>query len=111
MERSRRQRTQSVRARHAVPIKTTEEMTMRRLIKALLILEVCRVMVFAQSLGAGEAKSDWQAEWDRTVRAAEQEGQVMVSIGGYGGIFYSRGFLKNYPKNKKKKIIRGGTHP
>jgi hypothetical protein len=109
MERSRRQRTQSVRARHAVPIKTTEEMTMRRLIRALLILEVCQVIVFARSLGAGEAKPNWQAEWDRTVRAAEQEGQVMVSIGGYGAIIDSGVFQKTYPKIKITHITGAGT--
>src|SRR5947199_7481826 len=90
-------------------IKTTEEMTMRRLIKALLILEVCQVIVFARSLGAVEAKPNWQAEWDRTVRAAEQEGQVTVSIGGYGAIIDSGVFQKTYPKIKITHITGAGT--
>ena len=76
MERSRSQRTQG----HGTPSPQSaiEKMTMRRLIKALLILQVCQVIGFPRSLGAGEAKPNWQAEWDRTVRAAEQEGQVMT---------------------------------
>jgi len=82
---------------------------MRRLIKALLILEVCQVIVFARSLGAGEAKPNWQAEWDRTVRAAEQEGQVTVSIGGYGAIIDSGVFQKTYPKIKITHITGAGT--
>jgi iron(III) transport system substrate-binding protein len=90
-------------------MKTTEEMTMRRLIKALLILEVCQVIVFARSLGAGEAQPNWQAEWDRTVRAAEQEGQVTVSIGGYGAIIDSGVFQKTYPKIKITHITGAGT--
>ncbi len=42
----------------------------------------------------------WQADWDRTVRAAEQEGQVNVSIGGYGAVIESGVFQKAYPKIK-----------
>ena len=82
---------------------------MRRLLKALLILEVCQVIVLARSLDAGEAKPNWQAEWDRTVRAAEQEGQVMVSIGGYGAIIDSGVFQKSYPKIKITHTTGAGT--
>ena len=39
---------------------------------------------------AAEAKPSWQTEWEQTVRAAEKEGQVMVSIGGYGEFLYSK---------------------
>jgi iron(III) transport system substrate-binding protein len=91
------------------PQSAIEKMTMRRLIKALLILQVCQVIGFARSLGAGEAKPNWQAEWDRTVRAAEQEGQVMVSIGGYGAIIDSGVFQKLYPKIKITHITGAGT--
>src|SRR5438093_10398232 len=58
---------------------------------------------------AGEAKASWQAEWDRTVRAAEQEGQVTVSIGGYGAIIDSGVFQKTYPKIKITHITGAGT--
>ena len=58
---------------------------------------------------AAEAKASWQAEWDRTVRAAEQEGQVMVSIGGYGAIIDSGVFQKTYPKIKITHITGAGT--
>src|SRR5258706_2511490 len=57
---------------------------------------------------AGEAPK-WQAEWDRTVRAAEQEGQVSVSIGGYGAIIDSGVFQKTYPKIKITHITGAGT--
>ena len=58
---------------------------------------------------AAESKSSWQAEWDRTVRAAEQEGQVSVSIGGYGAILDSGAFQKAYPKIKVTSITGAGT--
>ena len=55
------------------------------------------------------AESKWQAEWDRTVRAAEQEGQVSVSIGGYGAIIEFGAFQKAYPKIKVNHITGAGT--
>ena len=82
---------------------------MRRLIKALLILQVCQFIGFARVLAAGEAKPNWQAEWDSTVRAAEQEGQVAVSIGGYGAIIDSGVFQKSYPKIKITHMTGAGT--
>ena len=51
----------------------------------------------------------WQTEWDRTVRAAEQEGQVNVSIGGYGAVIESGVFQKAYPKIKVNYITGAGT--
>jgi len=53
--------------------------------------------------------SGWQAEWDRTVKAAEQEGQVNVSIGGYGAVIESGVFQKAYPKIKVSYITGAGT--
>jgi iron(III) transport system substrate-binding protein len=58
---------------------------------------------------AAESKPSWQAEWDQTVRAAEQEGQVTVSIGGYGAIIDSGVFQKTYPKIKVTSITGAGT--
>ena len=58
---------------------------------------------------AAESKASWQAEWDRTVRAAEQEGQVTVSIGGYGAIIDAGVFQKAYPKIKITHITGAGT--
>ena len=64
------------------------------------------VLLVSQLIGpirpilAAEGKASWQAEWDQTVRAAEQEGQVMVSIGGYGAIIDSGVFQKLTPRSK-----------
>jgi iron(III) transport system substrate-binding protein len=58
---------------------------------------------------AGEANSNRQAEWDRTVRAAEKEGLVTVSIGGYGAIIDSGVFQKTYPRIKIVGITGAGT--
>jgi iron(III) transport system substrate-binding protein len=66
------------------------------------------VVALAGEVGAGEAPK-WQTEWERIVRAAEQEGQVSVSIGGYGAIIESGAFQKAYPKIKINYITGAGT--
>ena len=74
-----------------------------------VLLLVCQLIGPIRLILAGEAKSSWQVEWDRTVRAAEQEGQVSVSIGGYGAIIDSGVFQKAYPKIKITSITGAGT--
>ena len=55
------------------------------------------------------AQSNWQAEWDKTVRAAETEGQVTL----YGCCYeYDRvleGFKKKYPKIKVATVLASGN--
>ncbi|HEY7167186.1 MAG TPA: extracellular solute-binding protein [Candidatus Binatia bacterium] len=57
----------------------------------------------------GDSYADWKSEWDATVRAAEKEGQVTVSIGGYGAIIDSGVFQKAYPKIKVTHLTGAGT--
>lgn len=61
------------------------------------------------SASAAETTSNWQAEWDRTVRAAEQEGQVTVYIAGYEAVIESGIFQKAYPKIKVVTVGGSGT--
>jgi hypothetical protein len=44
------------------------------------------------------------------VREAEKEGQVTVSIGGYGAIIDSGAFQKAYPKIRITHITGAGTN-
>lgn len=83
-----------------------------------LIRSACIVVSALLVTGAGfsggnargaDVKSAWQTEWDKTVRAAEQEGQVTVSIGGYGAIIDSGVFQKTYPKIKVTSLTGAGT--
>jgi len=74
-----------------------------------MLLLVCQLIGPIRAILAAESKSSRQAEWDRTVRAAEQEGQVTVSIGGYGAIIDSGVFQKTYPKIKITHITGAGT--
>jgi ABC-type Fe3+ transport system substrate-binding protein len=75
----------------------------------VVLLLVCQLIGPIRPILAAESKSSWQAEWDRTVRAAEEEGQVTVSIGGYGAIIDSGVFQKTYPKIKITSITGAGT--
>jgi hypothetical protein len=56
---------------------------------------------------AAESKPAWQTEWERTVKAAEEEGQLTVYIAGYGALIDSGVFQKAYPKIKVTSEVRG----
>ena len=58
---------------------------------------------------AAESKPAWQAEWERTVKAAEEEGQLTVYIAGYGALIDSGMFQKAYPKIKVTSVTGSGT--
>ncbi len=58
---------------------------------------------------AAESKPAWQTEWERTVKAAEEEGQLTVYIAGYGALIDSGAFQKAYPKIKVTSVTGSGT--
>jgi len=58
---------------------------------------------------AAESTPTWQAEWERTVRAAEDEGQLTVYIAGYGALIDSGLFQKAYPKIKVTGVTGTGS--
>src|SRR6185503_10631182 len=74
-----------------------------------VVLLALQLIASSGSVIGAESKASWQAEWDKTVRAAEQEGQLTVSIGGYGAIIDSGVFQKAYPKIKLTHITGAGT--
>jgi iron(III) transport system substrate-binding protein len=73
------------------------------LISVGLLIGLFRLVV------AAEANPSWQAEWERTVQAAEKEGQLTVYIGGYGAIIDAGVFQKAYPRIKITHITGAGT--
>ena len=75
----------------------------------VVLLLVCQLIGSIRPILAAESKASWQVEWDQTVRAAEKEGQVTVSIGGYGALVDSGSFQKTYPKIKITHITGAGT--
>ena len=61
---------------------------------------------------AAVAAEIWQEEWNRTVKAAEQEGQVaLYSLSEVGDAIANTGFQKKFPKIKISVVTaRGGEH-
>ena len=61
---------------------------------------------------AGEAKAVSPDEWEKTIRAAEQEGQLnLYSLSEIGEAIANSGFTKKFPKIKLSVInARGGEH-
>src|SRR5918996_726584 len=73
------------------------------------------LMVFSVALSSGDstmAAEAWEDEWEKTVRAAEQEGQlVFYSLSEIGEAIANSGFQKKFPKIKISVVgARGGEH-
>jgi iron(III) transport system substrate-binding protein len=74
-----------------------------------IILSFLLVAFCVATANAAESKPNWQAEWERTVRAAEEEGQLTVYVSGYGALIDSGTFQKAYPKIKVTSVTGSGT--
>lgn len=61
---------------------------------------------FSQPLSPSAAE---RPEWEKTLQAAEQEGQVVVYIAGYEAVIESGVFQKTYPKIKVVSVTGSGT--
>ena len=80
---------------------------MKWLFTALFL--ICPLVNSIQPVNGAETKPAWQTEWERTVRAAEQEGQLTVYIGNYAAVIEAGVFQKAYPKIKINYISGAGT--
>ena len=78
-----------------------------------LLLAVA-TLALASSVAAADynVSPGWEAEWNRTVKAAEQEGQlVLYSLTEVGEAISNTGFQKKFPKIKISVFsARGGEH-
>jgi iron(III) transport system substrate-binding protein len=63
-----------------------------------ILTTLLAALFIAAPLRGAERSDDWQAEWDKTLKAAEQEGQVAYS--GCGSHDYLNEIQKKYPKIK-----------
>ena len=73
------------------------------------ILSFLLVAFWVATAHAADSKPNWQAEWQRTVKAAEEEGQLTVYVSGYGALIDSGIFQKAYPKIKVTSVTGSGT--
>ncbi len=79
---------------------------------AALMVFLMVAIATAHGAFAGEVRAPWQDEWDRTVKAAEQEGQlVLYSLTEVGEAIANTGFPHKFPKIKLSVVsARGGEH-
>lgn len=75
--------------------------------RAIRFIQICVLgwlFCFANSFRhvsiAAESKPTWQAEWDKTVKAAEDEGAVVLYVTGAFEPVFREAFQKKYPKIK-----------
>jgi iron(III) transport system substrate-binding protein len=83
----------------------------KNLIGTLIVFSIAALPLGHRAI-AGESGTGWQEEWEKTVRAAEQEGQlVLYSLSEVGDVIANGGFQKRFPKIKISVVgARGGEH-
>ena len=65
-------------------------------------------MLMMATVQTGEAKPAWQAEWEKTVKAAEVEGKIVVYSNSGLDPVLREAFQKKYPKIKVTTIVARG---
>jgi iron(III) transport system substrate-binding protein len=65
-----------------------------------LVVSFAICLAIGVAADSAESPPAWQAEWERTVKAAEAEGQLTVYISGYSPIIEAGVFQKAFPKIK-----------
>jgi len=83
----------------------------KTLIATLIVLSIAALPI-GHHIIAAEGGTAWQDQWEKTVRAAEQEGQlVLYSLSEVGEAIANSGFQKKFPKIKVSVVgARGGEH-
>lgn len=80
-----------------------------RCIRVVKTVPICAYLVVAAIANLVDAQTNWQVEWEKTLRAAESEGQVTL----YGCCYdYDRvleGFRKKFPKIKASVVGASGN--
>ncbi|HKY10007.1 MAG TPA: hypothetical protein VJQ55_17295, partial [Candidatus Binatia bacterium] len=70
---------------------------------------IVNVLFSVGTLHGAEPPAAWQASWERTVKAAEAEGQLTVYISGYSAVIEAGVFQKAFPKIKVTIVPGTGT--
>ena len=65
-----------------------------------LVVSFAICLAIGVAADSAESPPAWQAEWERTVKAAEAEGQLTVYISGYSSVIEAGVFQKAFPKIK-----------
>lgn len=91
----------------AASIQTT--LSVRRLLHSFLLVFSIHIaaLLHCSTALAGEGKTDWIPEWERTLQAARREGQVNVYATNLEEVLDSRVFEKSYPGIKVSGVVLG----
>jgi ABC-type Fe3+ transport system substrate-binding protein len=79
-----------------------------RTIALSVALLVVQNLVAIDSVNAGQVKAGWQADWEKTVKAAEKEGEIVVYCTDGLDLVFREGLQKKYPKIKVTTLIGRG---
>src|SRR5688572_16229862 len=66
-------------------------------------------LAIAVAVYGAESRPAWQINWERTVKAAEAEGQLTVYISGYSAVIEAGVFQRAFPKIKVTIVPGTGT--
>ncbi len=66
----------------------------------VILLVILSWLSSALSLNAADNRSNWQAQWDKTVAAAKKEGRLNFYVGRYGSEKLLNEFRKEFPEIK-----------
>ena len=90
---------------------SSRQARINRLIATLIFFSIM-ALAYGNRGMAAEGGASWQDQWEKTVKAAEQEGQlVLYSLSEIGDAIANSGFQKKFPKIKVSVVgARGGEH-
>ena len=80
----------------------------RAILAFVFALLLCFTGSFPISSSAAETKATWQAEWEKTVKAAEDEGALALYITGAFEPVFRESFQKKFPKIKVTTVTGRG---
>jgi ABC-type Fe3+ transport system substrate-binding protein len=80
----------------------------RRIVFLNVVLLSLQILLGAPPVKAGEVRSPWQADWERTLRAAEEEGQVVIYSTDGLDLIFREALQRKYPKIKVTTITGRG---
>jgi len=67
--------------------------------KGCLLLLIAQLLLWTGSVGVSWAQTSWQAEWEKTVKAAKKEGRLVLYAGA-SPEYVLQQFQKSYPEIK-----------
>jgi len=81
---------------------------LRSILVSIHTLVFCLCIISLNSSGAADSRPAWQVEWDKTVKAAEEEGALVIYMTQAFEPVFRDTFQKKYPKIKVTMVTGRG---